>query len=90
MSDAPEMGPAMRAAKAIVAPIAAAEMTFFFLPAVGTVRITSISSAVISISAKRECAAEPAGVVLPKVACCGNKTPSVALATTAPLIWLAT
>jgi len=55
---------------------------------VDTPRITNIRPAVRIISNTNDCAAAPAGIVLPSIMFCGNRNRSDRLAVIAPAYWL--
>src|SRR5262245_43371289 len=87
--DAPEIGPANSASRAITDPTATPAKTPFSFEPVETLRITNISRKVRTASSTKDCMSLPAGRVAPSVAFVGNMHHKVRLARTAPAHWLA-
>ena len=73
--DAPEIGPANRASKAITPPTAIPAISPFSFAPLDTARITNINMLVRMISSTKDCQAAPDGKVAPRLSCVGNNNP---------------
>src|SRR5688500_11555442 len=88
--DAPQIGPANMASKAITPPTATpATIPFSFDPH-DTARTTNIRMAESTSSNTKDRDVGPFGSVVPNVACAGNMSRNRTLAANAPINWLAT
>jgi len=82
--DAPQIGPANIASKPMTEPTTIPAVIPFSAAPVETPRIANIKIAVRISSRTNDCVTEPAGIVVPNIAFCGNRKRNVPLAANAP------